>query len=417
MARERNKLTKRDVDNPRPGWAGDGGGLWLRTDADGASSRSRWIFKYTRAGRTVELGLGSAQDVTLTLARELAERHRKTLAEGGDPKAEKRKAVTTAQNCHTFSDVAKQVIAARSKGWRTNVTTKRDASAAEWTRTLTVDCKPLAGRYIDEIEVEDVERVVQRFFDADQFPSLKKALNRIKTVFDYARAKQWRKTDNPASAAIFNHIFPVGNGATVHHATLAYKDMPDFMAKLRKVDNAITALALEMIILCAARPGEVLGMRWPEISFDDALWTIPAARMKAAREHQAPLSEPAVALLRKVERLRRRKDDYVFPSDNRAGRPLTNQSLWRTTRKLTEGKGTSHGFRSAFRDWAGDATSFPREVCEAALAHLVGSATELAYRRGSALEKRRELLAAWADYLDGKTATGKVVPFRKRDPR
>jgi integrase len=180
---------------------------------------------------------------------------------------------------------------------------------------------------------------------------------------------------------------------------MAFADVPEFVGKLRQ-RKAMAALALEFLILTAARSGEVLGARWVEISFDKALWAVPATRMKAGREHRVPLSNRALAIL--AELAEAKTGEFIF-AGQRAGKPLSSMAMEMLLRRLSAANVTVHGFRSAFRDWCGEATSFPREVAEAALSHTIGDKAEQAYRRGDALEKRRTLMEAWASHCEGKT--------------
>jgi integrase len=194
-----------------------------------------------------------------------------------------------------------------------------------------------------------------------------------------------------------------------HHAAMPYGEVPAFIASLRGRDR-IASMALEFLILTAARSGEVLGARWDEIDFKQQLWTVSAVRMKGGREHRVPLSGRALAILEKLAEAK--TGEFVFPGQRR-GKPLSSMALEMVLRRMELQAVTVHGFRSAFRDWAGDCTSFPREVAEAALAHVAGDATERAYRRSDALEKRRKLMDAWAQYLESG-AGGKVIPLTKR---
>ena len=191
---------------------------------------------------------------------------------------------------------------------------------------------------------------------------------------------------------------------------MPYPDVPAFMVDLRERD-AVAALALEFLILTAARSGEVMGALWSEIDTDAKVWTIPAERMKAGREHRVPLTARALDILDTVEAIR--TSDYVFPGQRR-GRPLSVMALEMLLRRMNVENATVHGFRSSFRDWAGECTSFPREIAEAALAHTVGDETERAYRRGDALEKRRKLMEAWAGFLSAPKASGAVVPLARK---
>ena len=407
MARPRNKLTRRDIDAAEDGWLGDGGGLWLRTDDDGR--RKRWIFKYTRGGRTTEIGLGSAADVPLAKARELRKAHMDALASGLDPLAEKRKAAVAARSRHTFAEAAEAVIAARRKAqWRTSAT-GRESSLADWTRTLKSDCKPLAKRHVDEIDVNDVKAVVARLWDAGQYGSFRRALKRVELVIEYALAHGWRSADNPATWRRMQHIFPApkANGGA-SHAAVDWREMPAFMANLRAKET-ITSLALEMIVLTAARSGEVLGMRWREVDLPTATWTIPAERMKAGREHVVPLSDAAIALLKKLAAIPHKSTSFVFPGAD-ADTPLHNQGIWARTQRLADGM-TTHGFRSSFRSWASDQGIDP-EVAEACLAHARGTAVQRAYDRSDLLDRRRPVLEAWSRFLSGEE-TAKVIKLRR----
>jgi integrase len=192
---------------------------------------------------------------------------------------------------------------------------------------------------------------------------------------------------------------------------MPYRDLPAFIARLR-ASESVSVLALEFAVLTAARSGEVLGARWDEIDMEGKLWIVPASRMKAGREHRVPLAPRALAILQTAATVR--TGEYVFPGQRRAGKPLSVMTLAMVLRRLGLGSVTVHGFRSAFRDWAGNETSFPREIAEAALAHTVGDMTERAYRRSDAIEKRRKLMAAWASFLEPK-AGDNVVPLRKSE--
>ena len=231
---------------------------------------------------------------------------------------------------------------------------------------------------------------------------------RIERVLDAARAKGLRSAENPARwRGHLANLLPKRHKLTRgHHAAMPFAEVPKFLAALRTVDG-VSARALEFTILTAARSGEVLGARWPEIDLEAKVWTVPAARMKAAREHRVPLSPRAVAIIAAMAETR--VSDYVFPGARR-DRPLSVMAMAMLLRQHAPGV-TVHGFRSAFRDWCGERTHFPRELAEAALAHVVGDATERAYRRGDALDKRRELMDAWANHCEPKA--GNVVPLQR----
>jgi integrase len=234
---------------------------------------------------------------------------------------------------------------------------------------------------------------------------------RIEAVLDAAKAQGHRSGENPAAwRGHLSHLLPKRAKLTRgHHAAMAYRDVPAFIAQLREC-NAIAAMALEFCILTATRSGEVYGARWSEIDMEAKVWTLPAARMKAAREHRVPLSQRALAILEKLGDAM--TGDCVFPSP-RGRKPLSHVSMAKVMRRLQIDGPTVHGFRSAFRDWAGNETHFPREVAEAALAHVIGDKAEQAYRRGDALDKRRALMEAWAGYCELKQV-GNIVPIKRR---
>ena len=229
-------------------------------------------------------------------------------------------------------------------------------------------------------------------------------------MLDAAKVKGFRSGENPARwRGHLSALLPARNRLSRgHHAALPYEDLPDFMASLRASEDS-AARALEFLILTAARSGEVRGMRWSEIDADLCIWTIPAPRMKAGRQHRVPLSSAARRILEELPR--GKPDDLVFPGRARA-HPLSDMALSMLLRRLKI-PATVHGFRSTFRDWAGELTQFPREIAEAALAHVVGDETERAYRRGDALDKRRSLMEAWATYCAGRAANVIAVNFSR----
>jgi integrase len=407
--REQDKLTPRDVTNAKAGWMGDGAGLWLRTDADG--SRKRWIFRHTAHGRTTEIGLGGADRVSLALARKKRDEILDHLAKGLDPKQEKLKAADRAHSRRTFAEVAALVIAARKSGWRESHE-GRNASLTDWTTSLTVACKPVASKFVDEVTVEDIKRVVAPFWDAEKHTTARRLLNRIELTIEYALAHGWRAADNPATWKRFQHIAPSvpNGGGKEHHPAVGWRDMPDFMRRLREVESS-TALALEFLIITATRSGETRGAKWTEIDWDAGVWTVPHERMKRAREFFVPLSRQAMELLGQMDAVNTKADEFIFPGAN-LGRPLNNESVHYLTKRLTGGAATTHGFRSSFRDWCGD-HGVERELAELALGHSFGSAVETAYARSSLIERRRPVMQKWADYLDGETESTEVVPIAK----
>ncbi len=263
-------------------------------------------------------------------------------------------------------------------------------------RALTVTLAGIRNLPVAEVDLEAVLRVLKPIWIAT--PETGKRLReKIEAILDAATAKGLRQGDNPARwRGHLEHLLPKRPKlAKSHHAAMPYRDLPAFMSKLRSLDT-VAALALEFTILTAARSGEVYGCRWEEIDFDGKVWTLLPSRMKAGRQHRVPLSDPAILVLRRIAAIR--SNEWVFPGQ-RAGKPLSHIAMANVLKRLGIENATPHGFRSAFRDWAGNETDFAREVCEAALAHSVGDQAEQSYRREDALEKRRQLMTLWADYL------------------
>ncbi len=229
---------------------------------------------------------------------------------------------------------------------------------------------------------------------------------RIERVLNFAKVKGWRAGENPAQwRGNLENVLPKQNKQMQqHHAAMAYVDLPEFVVRLAG-HEALSARALEFLILTAGRSGEVLGARWSEIDLDADIWVVPAERMKMRKIHRVALSSAATAILEPLYKAR--ISDWVFPGQKH-NRPLSGMAMEMLLRRMRVTDATPHGFRSTFRDWCGDETNFPREVAEAALAHSVGSAVEQAYRRSDALEKRRQLMNSWADYCAG-VKSGTVV--------
>ncbi len=398
--RRRSKLTARGIAAlTTPGRHSDGGNLYLSIDAKG---RKRWTFLYVRDGKQREMGLGAAQDVPLADARALADAARATLRAGADP-IDIRRAMGKAEAVPTFGAYVETFLAAKEGGWR------NPKHRAQWRMTLTKYAAPLHSLHLDKVAVADVLAALRPLWQTKP-ETASRLRGRIEAVLDAAKVAGHRSGENPAAwSGNLEHLLPKrGKLSRGHHAAMAYTDVPAFIAKLRERD-ALAALALEFCILTAARSGEVLGARWSEIDLAAQVWTVPAARMKATREHRIPLSERALAILERLSEAR--TGELVFPGQ-RAGRPLSVMAMEMLLRRMDQDAVTVHGFRSAFRDWAGNETHFPREVAEAALAHVVGDKAEQAYRRGDALEKRRALMSAWASHCGEPGAGSNVVAMK-----
>lgn len=339
-------------------------------------------------GKRREMGLGALRDVPLAKARERAAEVRQKLADGLDPIA----ARDSKPKVMTFGEAADALIESMSSSWR------NEKHRAQWKMTLTVYCEPLRPKPVTEIGTGDILKVLQPLWTAKP-ETASRLRGRMERVFDFARARGLGSGENPARwRGHLDAVLPKRARLTRgHHKAMPFDEVSEFMAALRDREG-IAPRALEFAILTAARSGEVMGARWGEFDLEAHVWTVPASRMKAGREHRVPLSARAVEILREMQQ--KRLSDLVFPG-TKPGRPLSVMALEMVLRRMKVDV-TVHGFRSAFRDWAGERTHFPREVAEAALAHLVGDAVERAYRRGDALEKRRDLMDAWASFLEGQ---------------
>ncbi|KFG70380.1 site-specific integrase [Microvirga sp. BSC39] len=392
MARHMHTLSARTVATlAKPGRHSDGGGLYLNITASGARS---WVFMWKVDGKRREMGLGALRDVPLARARERAAEVRQKLADGLDPIA----ARDTKPKVMTFGEAADALIESMSSSWR------NEKHRAQWKMTLTVYCEPLRARPVTEIGTEDVLKVLQPLWTTKP-ETASRLRGRMERVFDFARARGQGMGENPARwRGQLDAVLPKRARLTRgHHKAMPFDNVPAFMMALREREG-MAPRALEFAILTAARSGEVFGARWDEFDLEARVWTVPAARMKAGRVHRVPLSARAVEILQEMQQ--KRLGELVFPG-TKPGRPLSVMALEMVLRRMKVDV-TVHGFRSAFRDWAGERTHFPREVAEAALAHLVGDAVERAYRRGDALEKRRELMDAWASFLEQKAGSNVV---------
>ncbi len=388
------KLTALKVKSlTRPGRFGDGGGLWLQVrDSD----RRAWLFRYTAATGQRQMGLGPFPDVSLAEAREAARLARAAVRRGVDPiderHAAREKAKAAARDSSralTFRAVADRYLAVHEDSWR------NEKHRWQWRQTLEVACEEIGKIPVAAIATGDVMRVLEPIW-REKTETAARLRGRIESVLDFAGARGWRDGENPARwRGHLAKLLPApGKVAKVeHHSALPWPEIGSFMAELRLQDGA-AARALEFTILTAARTGETIGAIWSEIDIAAAQWTVPAARMKAGREHRVPLSGAALAVLADVASPR---DAWIFPG-GRPGKPLSNMSMLMLSRRMGRPKLTVHGFRSTFRDWCAESTDYPREVAEQALAHVLGDKVEAAYRRGDLLGKRRQLMEDWAAF-------------------
>jgi integrase len=394
-----SKLTARKVETARPGKYSDGGNLYLIVSRTGSR---KWMLRFTWRGQAKEMGLGSAASVPLADAREKAAVARRKIAQGFNPIDERKRD----RGVPTFGEMADSVREALSVGFR------NEKHKAQWKSTLATYAAPLRRKPIDTITTDDVLNLLKPIWTA-KAETASRVRGRIEKVLDAAKAKGFRDGENPARwRGHLDHLLPRPSKlARGHHAAMPYEDVAAFIAKLR-VREATAALALELCILTGARSGEILGMQWSEIDLDKKIWTVPANRMKAGREHRVPLSSRAVAILNPLKKAT--ASEFVF-SGQAHNKPLSNMAMEMILRRMKIENATVHGFRSSFRDWAGNVSSFPREVVETALAHVIGDKAEQAYRRGDALEKRRKLMDAWAAYC-AAPKTGSVIAFRQSPP-
>jgi integrase len=407
MARTIGKLTALAVSQAkRRGYYGDGGGLFLQVSAGGSKS---WVFRYKVDGKLREMGLGPVHTVGLADARQKALNCRKARLDGRDPIDERRAsrmaAKLDAAKAMTFQACAERYIAAHKAGWR------NPKHAAQWPATLGTYVYPVFGSLpVQAVDVGLVLKAIEPIWTTKP-ETAGRVRGRIESVLDWATARGYRRGENPARwrGHLENLLPKKGKVRRVeHHAALPYAELAAFMTALRQQEG-VAACALEFAILTAARTGEVIGARWEEINLAEKLWTIPAKRMKAGKEHRVPLSDAALAILEELAKVR--EADFVFPG-GRHGRPISNMAMLMTLRRMGRGDLTAHGFRSSFRDWAAERTTFPAEVAEMALAHTLSDKVEAAYRRGDLFQKRRQLAEAWAKFCTAAPAAGQVVPIR-----
>ncbi|MCG7873195.1 MAG: tyrosine-type recombinase/integrase [Candidatus Thiodiazotropha lotti] len=402
-----HKLTKSQISKAKPGRHADGGGLALRVSKQFLKN---WRFRYSFNGRQYEMGLGSLDDVSLEEARERASRYRKSAKEGYDPRVirdeEREKNIQwwekdrgTSASIPTFTSCAAQYIRSKRRFWNNH------KHAKQWTRSLKTYARPVIGnKPVNTITLSDIKSILNPIW-MTKTETASRLQNRMENVIDFAIVHGYRK-DNPARWRNYlNKILPSPRKVhkVKHHPAMPYHEVPAFLAKLRAKRSCSSVNALEFLILTGTRTTEVLKATWDEIDLDERVWIIPRDRMKnRQRQHRVPLSEQALALLKKLPRIN--GNPYLFPGA-RKGKPLCSIALLQVMRKMghgAEGPGKHyvvHGFRSSFRDWAGEAHNSPPDVANMALAHTVKNKAEAAYRRGDSFDKRRKLMQDWADYL------------------
>jgi integrase len=396
MSRSIHKLSAKQVVNTnKPGRYSDGAGLYLRVSANG---QKRWVLRYTPApgAKPREMGLGSAGSgaVSLAQARTMAQQARTDLTEGADP-INQRQQQSKGEEAYVtlFGEFADEFVESQTKNFH------NDKHIAQWKMTLSKYAKPLRRKSIDDISTDDILAILKPLWHT-KHETANRLRGRRERVLNAAKARGLRSGENPAQwRGHLELLLPKQNKLQrAHFAAMDYKALPAFMQALREREG-IAPLALEFLILSAARSGEVRNMEWDDLSFTEKVWTVPAHKMKAAKEHRVPLTS---RMLQIIETVRPFTQEQPFVFSTRNGTAMSDAAMSSVLKRMEITNATVHGFRSSFRDWAGDMTDYPREVAEEALAHTVGNATECAYRRSDAFGKRTTLMMDWLSYINGK---------------
>ncbi|WP_229285499.1 tyrosine-type recombinase/integrase [Burkholderia pseudomallei] len=392
------------VKTTKPGLYADGGGLYLQITTAGVKS---WLFRYMRNGRARGMGLGPVHTIGLADARVSALDCRRLLLDGIDP-IDSRNAERAAQgiaqgNAVTFQYCAEKYIEAHRTGW------KSAKHADQWTNTLATYAYPTFDSLaVSAIDTALVMKVLEPIWTT-KTETASRVRGRIESVLDWATVHGYRVGENPARLkGHLDKLLPKRSRVqnVEHHPALPYADLPNFMNELRAAEGT-AARALEFLILTATRTNETIGATWQEFDLDEGVWIVPAGRMKMRKEHRVPLSARAIALVKAQQKLKR--GDYVFPGA-RDKKPLSNMAMLQLLERMKYDDITVHGFRSTFRDWAGETTHYPREVCEAALAHGIKDKAEAAYARGDLFAKRAALMQDWDKYCASKQAATTSTP-------
>ena len=404
-----NALTALSVKSAKPGRHADGGGLYLLVKQSGARS---WVYRYMLNGRSRDLGLGAAGPggTSLADARDHVAALRLKVKAGYDPLEERRSEAANAKAAAqaamvagiSFKSVAESYISANQDSWR------NPKHRQQWKNTLATYVYPTIGEIpVSQIETAHVLHILEPIWK-EKAETASRVRGRIETILDSAKARGYRHGENPARwRGHLAQILPARSRLTRgHHKALPYDQIPRFIDHLHQRE-AVAALALEFAILTAARTGEVIGANWGEVSLHEGVWTIPADRMKAAKEHRVPLAPRAVEILKSLKPLGSR---WLFPGAK--GGRLSGMAMTMLMRRMKV-DATVHGFRSSFRDWTAERTGYAHEVAEMALAHTIGNKVERAYRRGDLFEKRRKLMADWSNFCLGTECTSsEVIPIR-----
>jgi integrase len=421
MGRASSKLSVKFTEKPdlKPGLYGDGNGLYLQVSNRKTKS---WVFRYMIASRARKMGLGDFERVSLKDARKKANAAHGLVVDGVDPIEHRnvRKAAQAVEKAKfiTFKEATQRYIEAHQAGW------KSSTHANQWTASLETYAFPKIGQLpVGAIDTALVLQVLEQKIDGERFWNCKtetasRVRGRIETVLSWSKARGYREGENPAQwRGHLDQLLPAKSQVKPvrHHPALPYRDLPDFMAKLRQ-RKGVTARALEFTILTIARTGDTIGAKWSEIDKQEKLWTVPAGRVKGKkgarkRDHAVPLPARAFEILEDLPR----EGDFIFPGD-KEGRGLTNMVMANLLDRMgyPAALATVHGFRSTFKDWVSEQTAYPNELSEMAMAHTVSDKVEAAYRRGDMREKRRRLMDDWATFCAGNAVGGdNVIPMQK----
>jgi integrase len=385
-----NRLSARQVETLPPGFHSDGGGLYLRMRSSGSRA---WVFRYSRRGRTREIGLGATHSRSLADARKVAATMRILLTDGADPADVLRPTEERAGSKETFASCAEALIVSKQSGWRNAKHTQ------QWRNTLRDYAFPVIGKlHPADVTLSHVKAILEPIW-VTKTETATRVRQRIEAVLDWAYVHELRNGENPARwKGVLDKVFsPPNKVRTVkHHPACPYEDVPQLMEALAK-EQSIPSLCLRFLILTGVRSGEVRGAVWDEVDLASRTWTLPAERTKMRRPHRVPLSKGALRVIRAVPHIV--GQDFIFPGDQ--GGRMTDVPLSKELHKLMTGV-TVHGFRSSFRQWSEEQTSFSKAVCQLALSHVNKDRVEAAYQRSDLFELRRELMEAWGQFLAAK---------------
>ena len=405
--RTSNQLTAKFVETTKKiGNHLDGDGLYLQVREGSRGISKSWIFRYQLNKRVREMGFGALKDVSLQAARQKLAESRKMLLDGKDPLYEKN--LKKSLHVPTFSECCEAYIEAHKSDW------KNAKSELQWRNTLKNDAKSLSNIKVDFISTPLVLKVLQPIW-SEKNNTARKLRGRMERVLDYAKSMGHRTGENPA-AMKGNLEFSLAKKPqkVEHQPSLHWKELSVFIKDLRSRE-VVSRLALEFLILTATRTSEVINAHWDEIDLKEKVWVIPAIRMKAAKEHAVPLSESAIKVLKKVKGLHGK---WVFPNDKKKN-PISNMAMLEVVRGMQGYKDKTskkpivvHGFRSTFRTWASEATNFPSEVAEAAIAHNNPNKVEAAYLRSNQFQNRINLMEHYAQLVEGELDGSNVIAFK-----